>query len=236
MPAGPLAKTSVYNNIRCITHVVITAAFVHRHRLDGKSVPRNPTFASEDIVRAAVAVIDRGGAAELSARQVARELGASTAPIYTRFSSMEELTRAAMLEARRLLEEYMARSYTDRPFANMGVGLILFARDHRQLYRVLFLEGDRYAAIVEAFLEKAAEDMKRDPRFADTSGAVRRALLEKMWIYTHGVAALVVANLLDEGRLMEVIDGMLDVGVALIGRALGAVDGRAAREEREGSR
>src|SRR5690349_15678064 len=98
-------------------------------------MPPSEKVSREDIVRAAVSIVEREGLSELTARRVASELDVSTAPVYRHFSAMDELTSEVMEHARDLMLRFTAVAYTDRPFLNMGTGIALFARDHPRLYR-----------------------------------------------------------------------------------------------------
>src|SRR5262245_56165435 len=102
-------------------------------------MPPKTTFTKQRVVDAACEVIASQGLESLSARTVAKELGASTAPIYSSFASIEELREAVIERARAHLRHYTRQRYTDKPFLNQGTGLVLFAREQPQLYRLLFL-------------------------------------------------------------------------------------------------
>ena len=52
---------------------------------------RKTTFSREDVEQAAMEILEAEGAAAVTARRVADALGASTAPVYSNYASMEEL-------------------------------------------------------------------------------------------------------------------------------------------------
>ena len=58
---------------------------------------RRNLYLREDVIAAALAVVREEGLPRLSARLVARRLGASTAPVYSNFPSMEALAAAVKL-------------------------------------------------------------------------------------------------------------------------------------------
>jgi AcrR family transcriptional regulator len=184
-------------------------------------VPPSEKVSQDDIVRAALEVVELEGLAALTARRVASQLNVSTAPVYRNFASMEELARAAMQAARDLLLEHTARVYTDRPFLNMGAGIAVFAREHPRLYRALFLESDDFEALVEGFLDQLTADMRKDPRFAQLDRAQRAALLDRMWTYTHGLASLIAVGLAKDASTESIVRSLEAVGRAVIGDALG---------------
>jgi AcrR family transcriptional regulator len=183
-------------------------------------MPPSEKVSQDDIVRAALEVIELEGVSGLTARRVASQLNVSTAPVYRNFASMAELARAAMQAARDRLLEYTARVYSDRPFLNMGTGIAVFAREHPRLYRALFLESDEFEALVEGFLDQLTADMRKDPRFAQLARAQRASLLDQMWTYTHGLSSLIAVGLAQDPSTESIVRSLEAVGGAVIGAAL----------------
>ena len=65
-------------------------------------MPPKARYTKEQIVDAAYELVRRNGKGYLSARSLAAELGTSTAPIFTAFSSIEELQYAVTERAKAL--------------------------------------------------------------------------------------------------------------------------------------
>lgn len=183
-------------------------------------MPPTEKISREDIIRSALAIVEAEGLSALTARRVGAELGASTAPVYRQFASMDDLAQAVMEQANARLIAYTTQAYTDTPFLNMGTGIALFARDHPRLYRALFLETDRFREIVEAMLQQLTDDMRRDPRFTTMSRARRAKLLETMWTYTHGLASQVAVGLTRNATQRRIVEMLGSVGGAIIRDAL----------------
>jgi AcrR family transcriptional regulator len=110
--------------------------------------PRKLTLDKDRVLAASVQLVQREGLAALSARAVADQLGASVAPIYRAYASMDQLTQAVLDTAMEQLDEYVARPYTDFPFRSAGVGLVMFARDEPRLFRALFVDQQNAAELV----------------------------------------------------------------------------------------
>ena len=179
-------------------------------------MPPSEKVSREQIIDAALQVIEKEGVEALTARRVAIELGASTAPVYRQFESMEALARATMDLIGRQLLAYTMGSYTQRVFLNMGVGIALFAREHPRLYHALFLETDRFEEVVEGFLEALTENLKTDERFATLERKKRAQLLNIMWTYTHGMASLIAVGLAKETSKDAIVRALDFVGTAVI--------------------
>ena len=183
---------------------------------------RPPKVNIRDIVAAGVAVVDAEGLTALTARRVARQLRVSTAPVYVSFASMDALADAVMEHTVELLLDYTRRPYTDRPFLNIGTGVVLFAKEHPTLYRALFLEGDRFEPLVRRFLRQITQDMARDGRFAHMPTTVRAPLLDRMWTYTHGLASLIAVGITRRMSQDAIIRALMEVGTPLIREVLTA--------------
>ncbi len=188
---------------------------------------RRNLFTRDDVVAAAVAVVRRHGFAHLSARRVARELGASTAPVYSNFANMDELAGAVRKHIAGLVlaETEVARS--GEPFLDMGVGVLEFARRQPGLYRAVFGAADDGAADSSVAAD-AHEDigrhvmgvlLERMARVESLSGlppAERLILLRKMAIFTHGLAGQVSAGRADEHSWAEVLTLLAEAGRAMV--------------------
>src|SRR5512136_878972 len=99
--------------------------------------PKEATFTRDTVIRAALDVVRRHGWDALTARGVAKQLGASVAPVYSAFGSMETLLQETLKRIRRLLQDYTSRVYSESPFLNIGAGIISFARDEPLLFQAL---------------------------------------------------------------------------------------------------
>ena len=106
-------------------------------------------FQKSEIVDAALRVARVKG--DVTARDVAAELGVSTRPIFTYYRSMEELKRDVRQAAgdvyRRYAEEGLRQEI---PFLGFGQQYLRFAREEPQLYRLLFLtraQGQGWSAM-----------------------------------------------------------------------------------------
>lgn len=183
-------------------------------------MPRNQ-FTPEDVVAAALVVVRRHGIAQLSARRVARELGASTAPVYSNFASMEELAAAVRRRIAGLViaETEVVRS--GEPFLDMGAGVLEFARREPALYDAAFgaaNDGDDTGLLV---MRTLLDRMSGVDSLAGLSASERMILLRKMAIFTHGLAGEITSARVDAADWEEVLTLLAEVGRAVVTDALG---------------
>ena len=119
---------------------------------------RKGRITRESVLCAAAEIVKEAGVSALNARAVAKQLGASTQPVYSLFTGMEEL-KAALLEEgkaryRRFIEGYFLQSKSK--YESYGMGFVKFAREERGFYRMLFLESPPGA---DPFLEEILAEM-----------------------------------------------------------------------------
>jgi AcrR family transcriptional regulator len=182
--------------------------------------PRKLTLDKDRVLAASLQLVRREGLPALSARAVADQLGASVAPIYRAYASMDQLTKAVLDAALQQLDEYVARPYTDFPFRSAGVGLVMFARDEPRLFRALFIDQQNAGELVTRMRACLRKIVDEEPAFRRLSPAMRDELIMDLWIYTHGLASMVIANLLPRPE-PDLVDRKLKrVGAIVIGAAM----------------
>ncbi len=191
-------------------------------------MPRRTVFDADAVVDAALAVLRRSGVGAVTARAVARELGASIAPVYSALGSMEALEQALTARMRTELLAYTRRPYTSHPFLNMGMGIVVFAREEPQCYRALFLDGPHIKQNLEAVRAQLVEDMGRIPHLAHLPRSVRLDLYTKLSVYTHGLATMVCLRVTDDVSDDFIRDALGEVGAVVVGAALGTPPARPA--------
>lgn len=183
-------------------------------------MPKPNQFTREDVVNTAFEIVRTRGIAALSARSVARDLGASTSPIFSNFRSMKEMIPELVSMAVALLRQYQSEPRSGQPFLDMGLGYVEFARREPRLFHELIGRGREISGSGVSDLETVALPMmKRDPRLIGLPDEVLYEILLKMWIFAHGVACMAKVDaekLGDEGarRLIE------DVGSAVISETI----------------
>ena len=100
-------------------------------------------FTRAEITDAALQVVRRNGIGALTARAIADELGVSTQPVFTCFSTMAEARGAVRSAAESIYDGYVEEGLrAEIPFYGFGMQYIRFAREEPELYRLLFLTHD----------------------------------------------------------------------------------------------
>ncbi len=183
---------------------------------------RQPSVYSMDqILAASLTIIQKAGREKVTARAIAKELGSSTMPIYSRVKSVDELDPMLKQKARKILISYQQRAYTEDPLLNMAIGYIVFARDEKNVFKYLFLEktevmqeGRMQENMRDSFLEDfGAENQETGPLAAMTVKQ-QELLMKHTWIFTHGLAMLAYAGNLDRESDEGIVQFLQNAGAA----------------------
>lgn len=199
--------------------------------------PREMTFDKKTVLTAAVAVIREKGWKGLTARAVAERLKSSVAPVYSTFGSMETLEREILEEARRRLHERTSFPYTDNAFLNIGVGVVVFAREEGHLFRALFHTRHNHPEIVAELDASFLERMKADPELRLLPDPSLERLLHYVGTYTFGLAALIVYGHQEDPSTENIIRLLRNAGNMMIfGEFSGIADAASPESMREWKR
>ncbi len=171
-------------------------------------MPRQFMFTQEAIIAAGLALAREGGMSAVTARALGQRLGASSKPIFGLFRNMEEVQHGVMVAAFQLYQNYLATDMAAGrypPYKASGMAYIRFAREERELFKLLFMRDRSHEALQndddsEALLALIQKNtgMSRE--------AARLFHLE-MWIYVHGIATMTATAYLDFDEAS--ISGML---------------------------
>lgn len=161
-------------------------------------MPPKAKFTKEQIVLAALEITRRNGIRAVTAREVGTELNVSTRPIFTYFSSIDELKKAVLEKAKEIYRSRILLGMEDpTPFLGVGKEYIQFAIEEKQLYKLIFFDADDFG------LRHCAADTMRE-----TQELLRSFLMEKykmdaqtadsfyfdIWLAAHGIASLLVSD------------------------------------------
>lgn len=154
------------------------------------TMPPKAKHTREKIIDCGLALVRRGGWGALSARSLARELSASTIPIYSAFSSMQELSQEIVMRIIKLQRHFMMESYTSDPWHNHGIGYVFFADEEPKLF--LSINDDRCFELgklygQEIWDECVAQLTSYGP-FAGLNAEQRHDVQLKRWMLVHGLA------------------------------------------------
>ncbi len=101
-------------------------------------MPAKPKFSRDEVIKKAFEIVRESGIEKVSARTIATRLKSSPQPIYSHFSSMEELQDLMIQMARDVADDYMLASRTGDRWLDHGFGYVLFSREEPKLFDTVF--------------------------------------------------------------------------------------------------
>lgn len=165
-------------------------------------MPPKAKFTKEQITKAALGVVSEKGAQALTAKELGAALGTSTTPIFTVFNSMQEIQDEVMLAAMERFEEYAHKAAHIKPvFKQVGMQMILFAKEEPKLYQLIFMssigEAQSFDDIYAHLGSVADECLDVLQKGYDLSKDNAKTLFEHVWIHTFGIGALCATGMCD---------------------------------------
>ncbi len=162
-------------------------------------MPPKFKFTREQIVAAALEVTRKNGITGLTARGVAAELGSSAKPIFGLFQNMEEVQREVVSAANTLYQSYIKKGMADNkfpPYKASGIAYIQFAKEEKELFKLLFMR-DRTDEKIEENREEIRPilDLIMKNLGIDENEAYFFHL--ELWLYVHGIATMIATNYLE---------------------------------------
>ncbi|MBO5197390.1 MAG: TetR/AcrR family transcriptional regulator [Lachnospiraceae bacterium] len=172
-------------------------------------MPSKVRITKEAIIDASMNLVREEGANALNARGVAGRLGCSTQPIFSNYAVMEELRSDVIKAAERLYREYQERDMAKEaypPYKASGMAYIRFAREEKELFKLLFMRDRSNEKIAER--KEEIEDLIRlISRNAGLSEEEAYRFHIEMWLFVHGIAVMAATSYLEWDP--ETISGIL---------------------------
>ncbi len=162
-------------------------------------MPRKFMFTKEEILNAAVNLTRERGFDAVTARALGKKLGASSQPVFSYFDNMSDVQKAVIAVANELYQSYLKNDMSSGkypPYKASGMAYIRFAREEKELFKLLFMR-DRTDE-EKAFKSDETDDLVQLVRLQvdiDEESAQRFYL--EMWAYVHGIATMIATNFFD---------------------------------------
>lgn len=158
-------------------------------------MPPKAKFTKQQIVDAALQIFRDEGIEKLTSRNLGKKLGSSACPIFTVFSSMENVEAAMLETAKAIYKGYVEKGLAQKPpFRGVGEQYICFASDEPRLFQLLFMSETKETTPLNCILPMLDESYYKILHSLMVSASVDQLTAEKLyrhlWVYTHGIACL----------------------------------------------
>ncbi len=173
---------------------------------------RKKQFSTHDIIEAAFSIVREKGMHHLTARSIARALGASTMPIYSTLASMREVEEAVVKKSWDILMQYQLTPRSGDIYADMGLGYVLFAKEEKYLFQCIHHEA--YENINTIWGEKNfnfhLNRLDAYPLIRNFSKQAKEKLLFRGFLFCHGFASLITSSMAKYLRAFDTEKAIID--------------------------
>lgn len=167
-------------------------------------MPPKITTSREMIIEAGYAIADEEGISQVNCRAIAKRIGCSTQPVFSRFPKMDELKEEVFRYACETLEKNISDQLNDDNSHSLieisVVVLAELARNHKNLYKLIYLsdfrsektfleERERYETnklIVKELMDKYSIDSKQV-----------EGVFERISLLTHGICTVIATTTME---------------------------------------
>lgn len=162
-------------------------------------MPPKFKFTRDEMIRSALEIVREKGLSNLTARSLAAKLGCSVKPIFGLFQNMEEVQREVLAAADTLYQAYLKEAFEDEkypPYKASGMAYIRFAKEEKELFKLLFMR-DRTGEEIEEKRDEVQpliEMIKKKTGLEDEEAYLFHL---EMWLYVHGIAVMSATSYLN---------------------------------------
>ena len=162
-------------------------------------MPPKVRVTKEDIITASVEMVREKGVDVLNARAIAAHMGCSTQPIFSNYASMDELKQDVMNNAYSLYMNFLKQETESNqypPYKATGMGYIRFAKEEKELFKMLFMRDRSNETIEDEWDESAQMIISMMQKALELPSEKGKQFHLEMWIYVHGIASLLATSYL----------------------------------------
>ena len=161
-------------------------------------MPRKFMFTREEVLAAALDLAREQGITAVTARGLGEKLGSSSKPIFSLFENMEDVLSAVMEAADELYQNYLKEDMAIGkypPYKASGMAYIRFAKEEKELFRLLFMRDRSHESIEDKEENKPLIELIQQNLGIIEEDAYLFHL--EMWIYVHGMATMLATSYLE---------------------------------------
>lgn len=161
-------------------------------------MPPKAKFSKKEIIEAAVDIVKAEGSQALTARALGAKLGTSSSPIFTVFQNMDEVQQEVLKSANQLYENYLETDMKSKeypPYKSSGMAYIRFAKEEKELFKLLFMR-DRSEEKLSENKEEIRQLINLIKQNLNISEDEAYLFHLEMWIYVHGIATMAATSYL----------------------------------------
>ncbi len=179
-------------------------------------MPPKKNYSKKDILNAGMEIVREAGFSFISARNIAKKISSSQIPIYSNYSSIDEVKIEVRNSFRDLMYKFMENDYTENKVLNAAIGVCIFAREEKKAFEELFFTDENIKENIKEFVGEVYKKFEKEDRFKRVTPEALNELLIDMWIYTHGLAVIINRNLIENISDEEITKRIFKVSQIII--------------------
>ena len=160
-------------------------------------MPPKVKITKSDIINTALELVRTNGEQAINARAIASALNCSTQPIFSNFTTMEQLQSEVIAAAYELYLSFLqneAQSGKYPTYKAYGMAYIRFAKEEKGFFRLLFMrnrDGEEFVSSPD--FEASVEIIMK----ANNISKEKAELVHfEMWAFVHGIATMLATSYL----------------------------------------
>ncbi len=158
-------------------------------------MPPKVKITKKEIVNSALELVKKEGIEAINARSIAASLGCSTQPIFSNFSTMDELQDAVIAAAYDLYLTFLkneAKTLEYPKYKSFGMAYIRFSKDEKELFKLLFMR-DRNGSPLSPTVD-FTESVEMIQNSNGVSYKTAELMHLEMWAFVHGIAVMLATS------------------------------------------
>ncbi len=156
---------------------------------------RTAVLTKQQIIKCAYDIANKKGKAAITIREIANQLGKSTAPIYTQYTSIDAIFKDLIIYIKDQVFETTKQKRTTSPFLNVGVGFLAFVIENKLIFNDFFLTMDEPLHNIRNDDYSYLDQMKKNPFMSVFSDDQLESIIYDMQVYTYGLATIICTNI-----------------------------------------
>ena len=162
-------------------------------------MPPKAKYTREEIVNKAFEMTRKRGIDAVVARELGKELGTSSSPIFTAFKNMEELQKEVRKVAMQEFEACVRDAINYTPaFKYVGMKMIEFAIKEPKLFQLLYMRehdgSQTFAMLVDELGDTVGVCIEIMQKDYELSRQEAELLFRQVWLHTFGICVLVAGK------------------------------------------
>lgn len=163
-------------------------------------MPPKAKYTREEIINAAFEMARKKGIEAVVARELGKELGTSSSPIFTAFKNMEELHLEVRKVALREFESYVSDALNYTPaYKYVGMKMVEFAAREPKLFQLVYMrehdQSQSYVGLMDELgdtVEVCIRVIQKDYALSKEEAEV---VFRQVWLHTFGICVLVAGRI-----------------------------------------